>query len=255
MEVAYQTYKEELPEYMAGYTGHIPTVQKEEFVNRIVHTKHIPGYMGFVSAIKSENKYGESYGKETAQSLAGTIRKGTDVPSYVRYTSTAREDYKEKSKIKAQSTAELLGISEPNVTYKKPLPVDTINKFFGVVGSQNDAEIIEKQNFEKNYEKFWQFLESNELDYVEKKPGDFKESNMAYWGVQHEPQELHPELKFDPIPGYMGTTRAIVSENIFGMTYKNSLRNADELVNQINQNKAEQLHKSALSLGPFKKNY
>ena len=53
---------------------------------------------------------------------------------------------------------------------------------------------------------------------------------MAYWGVQHETQELHPELKFDPIPGYMGTTRAIVSENIFGMTYKNSLRNADELV-------------------------
>ena len=33
MEVVYQTYKEELPEYMAGYTGHIPTVQKEEFVN------------------------------------------------------------------------------------------------------------------------------------------------------------------------------------------------------------------------------
>ena len=55
---------------MAGYTGHIPTVQKEEFVNQIVHTKHIPGYMGFVSAIKSENKHGESYGKETAQSLA-----------------------------------------------------------------------------------------------------------------------------------------------------------------------------------------
>ena len=255
MEVVYQTYKEELPEYMAGYTGHIPTVQKEEFVNQIVHTKHIPGYMGFVSAIKSENKYGESYGKETAKSLAGTIRKGNDIPSYERYTSTAREDFKERSKIKAQSTAELLGISEPNVTYKRPLPVDTINKFFGVVGSQNDAEIIEKQNFEKNYEKFWQFLESNELDFVEKKPGDFNESNMAYWGVQHEPQELHPELKFDPIPGYMGTTRAIVSENIFGMTYKNSLRNADELVKQINQNKAEQLYKSSQSLGPFKKSY
>ena len=111
MEVVYQTYKEELPEYMAGYTGHIPTVQKEEFVNQIIHTKHIPGYMGFVSSIKSENKYGESYGKETAQSLAGTIPKGTDVPSYIRYTSTAREDYKERSKVKTQSTAELLGIS------------------------------------------------------------------------------------------------------------------------------------------------
>ena len=148
MEVVYQTYMEELPEYMAGYTGHIPTVQKEEFVNQIVHTKHIPGYMGYVSSIKSENKYGESYGKETAQSLAGTIPKGTDVPSYIRYTSTARNDYKEKSKIKPISTAELLGISEPNVVYKKPLPVDTINKFFGVEKGPNDAEIIEKQNFD-----------------------------------------------------------------------------------------------------------
>ena len=55
----------------------------------------------------------------------------------------ARNDFKEKSNFK-QSTAELLGISEPNVTYKKPLPVDTINKFFGVEKGQNDAEIIEK---------------------------------------------------------------------------------------------------------------
>ena len=78
---------------------------------------------------------------------------------------------------------------------------------------------------------------------------------MAYWGVQHELKELHPELKYDPIPRYMGTTRAIVSENIFGMTYKNSLRNADELVKQINKNKAEQLYKNSLSLGSFKKSY
>ena len=44
--------------------------------------------------------------------------------------------------------------------------------------------------------KFLQFLESNELDFVEKKLGDIKESNMAYQGLQHEQKELHPELKF-----------------------------------------------------------
>ncbi len=37
------------------------------------------------------------------------------------------EDYKDQSKVKTQSTASLLGIRQPNVTYKKPLPVDTIN--------------------------------------------------------------------------------------------------------------------------------
>ena len=251
----YQTYKEVYPEYMAGYTGHVPTVQKEEFVNHIIHTKHIPGYRGFVPSIVSENKFSESFGKESAKSLAGTIRKGADVPPYVRYTSTAREDFKDQSKVQTQSTAELLGISDPNITYKKPIPIDTINKFFGVQGGRNDAEIIEKQNYEKNYEKFWQFLDSNELDYKKHIPIDFKESNMAYWGVQHEIQETHPELKFDPIPGYMGTSRAVVSENIFGMTYKNSLRQADTLLNKIKSDKAEQLFKSSMSLGPFSKHY
>lgn len=245
MQTDYQTYKEELPEYMAGYTGHIPTVQKEEFINKIIHTKHIPGYMGYVSAIKSENKFGESYGKETAESLAGTIPKGTDVPSYVRYTSMSRDAYKDLSKITKQSTAQLLGISAPKVTYKNPIPVDTINKFYGVSRSEKDAEIIEKQNYENNYKKFWQFLDSNELDYIEKKKNDFEVSNMAYWGVQKNIQELHPELRFDPIPGYMGTTRSIGSENVFGMTYKNSLRYADDLVKSINKSKAEQLYKSA----------
>ena len=99
----------------------------------------------------------ENYGKENAQSLAGTIKKGTDVPSYVRYTSTAREDYKEKSKIKTQSTAELLGITEPNVVYKKPLLVDTINKFFGVIGSQNDAKLLKNKIMKKIMKIFGNF--------------------------------------------------------------------------------------------------
>ena len=56
-QIFYQTYTPYMPAYMSGYTGHIPHVQKEEFINRIVHTKHIPGYMGFVSSIKAENKF------------------------------------------------------------------------------------------------------------------------------------------------------------------------------------------------------
>ena len=245
MQPEYQTYKEELPEYMAGYTGHIPTVLKEEFINRIIHTKHIPGYMGYVSAIKSENKFGESYGKETAESLAGTIPKGTDVPPYVRYVSMSRDAYRDLSKIQKESTAHLLGITAPKVSYKNPIPVDTINKFYGVESSEKDAEIIEKQNYENNYKKFWEFVDSNDLDFTDKKKNDLVVSNMAYWGVQKDIQELHPELKLDPIPGYMGTTRSIASENIFGMTYKNSLRYADELVKSINRSRAEQLYKSA----------
>ena len=84
---------------MECYTGHIPAEQKEEFVKQIVHTKHIPGYMDFISTIKSENKYCESYYKETAKSLEDSFRKCNDILSYESNTSTSRDGYKEKSKI------------------------------------------------------------------------------------------------------------------------------------------------------------
>ena len=34
MEVVYQTYKEELPENMTGYTGYIPTIQKKNLLTK-----------------------------------------------------------------------------------------------------------------------------------------------------------------------------------------------------------------------------
>ena len=240
--------------YMSGYTGHIPKIQREEVVNHIVHTKHIPGYAGYIPSIKSENKFGESYGKETAKSLSGTIPKGADVPPYDRYTSTTRQNFVNQRAVKTLSTAELLGIGSRRVTFKKPIPIDTINKYWGIdsIKSKNE-EVVQKQAYERNYDKFWEFLESNELDYKEKPPIDFKVSNNAYWGVTKEVQELYPDLKYDPIPGYQGTNRSIVSENIFGMTYKNSLKTADELLRKIKNDKANQLYKSSISLGAFRK--
>lgn len=239
--------------YMAGYTGHIPKIQKEEFVNRIIHNKHIPGYIGWIPSIKAENKFGESYGKETTKSLAETIPKGPDVPPYSRYTSTAREAFIDQRKVITPSTAELLGISSRRDLYKKPIPIDTINKYWGIDTIKNQREeVVQKQTYEKNYEKFWSFIESNDLDYIERPPEDFNKSNNAFWGVLPEVQALHPELKYDPIPGYQGTNRSIYAENIFGLTYKNSIRRAEELLDKIKNDKADQLYRSSQSLGAFK---
>jgi len=52
-------------------------------------------------------------------------------------------------------------------------------------------------------------------------------------------------LKFKPTPGYQGTNRSIHSENIFGMTYENARKKADELLKKINEDKAKQLLKSS----------
>jgi hypothetical protein len=51
-------------------------------------------------------------------------------------------------------------------------------------------------------------------------------------------------LKFAPIPGYQGVNRSIVAENIYGITYANSRKRADDLLKKINEEKAEQLLRS-----------
>jgi len=107
---------------MPGYTGHVPKIQRDEEVNKINYTKHIPGYRGYIQSIKSENKFGESYGKLTNKSLTNQIEKGSDIPPYSRYTSTSREIFINQRNVKNQSTAELLGVSSRKDIYKKVNP-------------------------------------------------------------------------------------------------------------------------------------
>jgi len=75
--------------------------------------------MGYIQSIKSENKYGESFGKTTHQSLYGQITKGSDVQAYDRYTSTMRESFIDQKNVRTQSLAELLGVESRNNVYQK----------------------------------------------------------------------------------------------------------------------------------------
>ncbi len=181
--------------YMSGYTGHIPKIQRDEMINKIQHTKHIPGYSGYIQNVKSENKFGESYGKLTTKSLGKRIPKGLDIPPYDRYTSTMRESFINQRNVNILSTAELLGVSNRNTTYKKPIPIDTINKFWGVDSHKlvND-EIVRSQSLDQNYKNFWSYVDTNKLDYVEKPKESLPISNNAFWGVNKEVQELHPGI-------------------------------------------------------------
>ena len=240
-EIIYETYKEELPEHMAGYTGHVPRDKaKRKYRYKISPKKYIPGYTGHVSSIKSENVFGESYGKESKKSLAGIIPKGTDVPQNIRYVSMAKAQFVDQSQIKTESTAQLLGIKGRIFSYKKPLPSETIDKFYGVTANDKNKKISEKQSLQKDYLKFWEFLDSNDLDYIEKKRPDFKISNMSYWGVKPNIMEQYPQLKLEPIPGYMGNCMEVSSENVFGMSYINSLK----YINELRKKKQDELAKS-----------
>jgi hypothetical protein len=179
--------------YMPGYTGHIPKIQRDEVNNKIQHTKHIPGYGGYIQSVKAENKYGESYGRVTTQSLEKSIPKGNELHPYSRYTSTMKESFINQRNVKILSTAELLGVSSRKDTYKKPIPTSTINSFWGVDSHKlKNDEVVQTQSFEQNKKNFWSFVDSNLLNYLEKKAEDYIESSHSYWGVNKGAQELHP---------------------------------------------------------------
>eukprot|EP00340_Litonotus_pictus_P006091 CAMPEP_0170527736 /NCGR_PEP_ID=MMETSP0209-20121228/13209_1 /TAXON_ID=665100 ORGANISM="Litonotus pictus, Strain P1" /NCGR_SAMPLE_ID=MMETSP0209 /ASSEMBLY_ACC=CAM_ASM_000301 /LENGTH=235 /DNA_ID=CAMNT_0010818467 /DNA_START=39 /DNA_END=746 /DNA_ORIENTATION=+ len=231
---------------MPGYTGMVPKIQREEKVTKIDYTKHIPGYRGYIQSVKAENKFGESYGKLTNKALTGQIEKGSDLPPHSRYTSTTRENFINQRNVKIQSTAELLGVSSRKDVYKKPVPIDTINKFWGLDSKVlRHDEVIQKQSFDQSYKNFWSFVDSNELDYEERVSDSYDKSVNNFWGVEKGVQEAYPDLKFKPIPGYQGENRSIKSENIFGLTYENARGKADDLLNQINSDRAQQIMKSS----------
>lgn len=179
--------------FMPGYTGYVPQTEQAEMLNKIQHSKHIPGYGGYIPNVKAENKFSESYGKLTAQSITHSIPKGMDVPPYARYTSSMRESFVNQRNVKIMSTAELLGVSSRKDTYKKPIPIDTINKFWGIDSSKfKNDEVVQTQAFEQSQKNFWSFVDANKLDYADRKQSDIKASVDSFWGVNKNLHEMHP---------------------------------------------------------------
>ena len=180
-------------QYMPGYTGHQSLKEHEEMLNKLQLSRHIPGYAGYIPNVKSENKFSESYGKVTAQSINQTIPKGMDIPPYMRYTSTMRENFVNQRNVKIMSTAELLGVSARKDVYKKPIPIETVNKFWGIdTRKYSTDDTVNVQALDNATKNFWSFVDSNTLDYIDNKPSDIGTSVNAFWGVNKKVQECYP---------------------------------------------------------------
>jgi len=182
--------------YMPGYTGYVAQIENTEVLNKIQHTKHIPGYGGYIPSVKAENKFSESYGKVTAQSIHNSIPKGIDIPPYSRYTSSMRDSFVNQRNVKIMPTAELLGVSNRIDSYKKQIPIDTINKFWGIDSRKYaDDESVQMQSFEHSSKNLWSFVDVNQLDIKDAKQSDISASIGSFWGVNKNSQELYPGTK------------------------------------------------------------
>ena len=106
-------------------------------------------------------------------------------------------------------------------------------------------EVVQKQSHEEAYKNFWSYVEANRIIFVDKPPENFGLSNENFWGVNKESKELYNDMILKPIPGYQGMNRSVYSENIYGLSYAQSRRKADEILNKINIEKAQTLLKSS----------
>ena len=79
------------------------------------------GYGGYITGVKSENVFGETYGKTTLASSAKAFSRGMDLPPEVKYNTTMKAEFLDNS-IKAEtaeSVATIVGVSRGEDMYKK----------------------------------------------------------------------------------------------------------------------------------------
>jgi hypothetical protein len=122
---------------------------EEDAVAREPARKHIPGYGGYIPAVKAENVFGKTYAKVTEMSSGNRIHKGMDEPPAIKYGSVFKSEYIQHDKVKHETTADIVGVHRNEDAYQKPIPPSTVNKFFGVGHNEQD-QLVQQQEFEKS---------------------------------------------------------------------------------------------------------
>ena len=77
------------------------------------------GYAGYVPGVKSENLYGQTYGKTSYTSSAGTFQRGIDQPAHVKYNTTMKNEFGQHDASKHETTAQIVGVQRGAEQYKK----------------------------------------------------------------------------------------------------------------------------------------
>lgn len=79
------------------------------------------GYGGYITGIKSENVYGETYGKTTFASSAKSFNRGMDQPPHIKYNTTMKAEFLDNAEraANAESVACIVGVNRGEDMYKK----------------------------------------------------------------------------------------------------------------------------------------
>lgn len=227
--------------HLPGYTGHIPSeLDQEEGIGRGVARSHIPGYQGYIPSVKAENLYGETYGKTTFKSSVGEFPKGLDVDPKDKYRSVHRDQFINLYQVKEKTATEMLGV-EGKKTKEPPLiPVETRNQFWGIEDPETDLKRATNAFYGDG-----QIKEEEELQ-----QNDFGTNTLNFFGKQKGEKPLRHG---DPIPGYTGFLKRVVADNVFGVTYANSRKNALSEYKEQKNEKADVLKDRAVFVPEYRR--
>lgn len=87
---------------IAGYMGYQPNKEDRDEASGQTIDSHIPGYVGYIPGVKSENLYAKTYGKITENCAKQNFPKGIEMPVEIKYKSTTKDTYVEPNQIKAE---------------------------------------------------------------------------------------------------------------------------------------------------------
>ena len=96
-----------------------PESTSQVLKNLLFNSGSFLGYGGYLTGVKSENVYGQTYGKISYQSTAGDIQRGIDQPANVKYNSSFKKEFIKHSDKTYETTAQIVGVNRPEDTYKK----------------------------------------------------------------------------------------------------------------------------------------
>lgn len=118
-----------------GYTGHQQTLEEpDQYKTRGVPQKQIPGklyhfsifsqvtilgYAGYIKGVKSENVYGQTYGKTTYSSSAQAFHVGRDEPAHLKYTTTMKSEFINHSTVHHPTIAQTVGVERDDPRFTR----------------------------------------------------------------------------------------------------------------------------------------
>lgn len=110
-------------------------------------------------------------------------------------------------------------------------------------------EVVAQTQFEANAERFFRTGEEGPI--TRQAPAQTEQdANNIFYGVEtNKPQGLQLG---DPIPGYSGTNRRVEADNVFGMTYAEARRRAQESQNRIENEKGDTLKMTSQFVPAYK---